>query len=95
MAVMELEIFDGDPNIFISFEWHGRCMTPQKFTVKECRKKDTCVRVWERDTSGFILFDGHDDWLNLGNEKTNVNCHCLSDDFEGMVMTSSLAWVNM
>ena len=54
-----------------------------EITVKEGRKKDTTVRVWERDTSGFLLFGGHDDWLNVGNEKTNVCCHCLPQDFEG------------
>ena len=75
-----------DQNVFVfSFESHGRCMTPQRFAVKEGKKKDANVKFWENDFNGFVVFGVY--WAGnfwLGNERSDSDCNNMSRCFEGL-----------
>ena len=79
-----------DRGIFaFSFESHGRCMTPQRFVLKEGWKKGTFVNLYKNNNSGFINFlniYGPSFWL--GNEKSNSYCWTLSRAYEGLEDTT-------
>ena len=79
-----------DRGIFVfSFESHGRCMTPQRFVLKEEYKKETFVNFYKNSNSGFInFFMLYGPSLFLGNEKSNSYCWTLSRAFEGLEDTT-------
>ena len=53
IAVTEQEVDFFDPSIFVfSFESHGRCMTPQRFFVKEGQNENASVCFLHNDSSG-------------------------------------------
>ena len=73
-----------DPNIFVfSFESHGRCMTPQRFDVKDGLKQRPFVYFDKNNTYGFVWFSvdcAGGFWL--GNEKSNSCCENQPKGFE-------------
>ena len=90
VAVTEQDEDFNDPNIFVfSFESHGRCMTPQRFVVKEELKKRALVYFYKNDSYGFVDFgvDGVGGFT-LGNEKSKSFCRDMSDAFEGLEDTT-------
>ena len=77
-----------DPNIFaFSFESHGRCMTPQRFAVKEGVKEKMNVRYWPKNLHGFVSI-GWTGGFTLGNEATDAWCCRMSHEFEGLADTT-------
>ena len=80
-----------DPNIFaFSFESRGRCMTPQRFVVKEDEKERYArVAFCKNHRKGFVWFwvDGEGNFT-LGNEKSDSFCFGLSSAFEGLEDTT-------
>ena len=75
-----------NPTIFIfSFESHGRCTTPKRFSVKERLKQKATVCFNNNHINGFVDF-----WVDnaggffLGNQKSNSVCVNLSRGFEGI-----------
>ena len=80
-----------DPDMFIfSFESHGRCMTPQRFPVKNERlKKFSFVGFWKNNSQGFVNFGmGCVGGFYFGNEKSKSWCDNLSRCFEGLEDTT-------
>ena len=81
-----------DRNMFIfSFESHGRCMTPQRFDVKEGMGKRYSVVIFYKDDEyhgWFVKFDGYTGGFFLGNEKSDTYCINLSQGFEGIEDTT-------
>ena len=80
-----------DPSIFIfSFESHGRCMTPQRFVLKEENRKYASVLFYKKDfwSGRFVVFDGYLGHFFLGNEKSRTICADLSQGFEGIDNTT-------
>ena len=75
-----------DPNIFaFSFESCGRCMTPQRFTVKKAKKNRPGVLFLQNNCFGrFVVFGGADCWFSLGNERSYTCNYNLSRCFEGI-----------
>ena len=76
-----------DPNMFIfSFQSHGRCETPKRFTVKEDKRKKKFVKFFMNDLDGWFV----DFWVygeggfQLGNERSLTWCSSLSKSFEGI-----------
>ena len=90
VAMTEQEKRTRDPNIFaFSFESHGRCQTPQRFSVKEGLKRKAYLRFWKDNEYGFVYFLADDNggfWL--GNERSNSWCWNLSRGFEGLENTT-------
>ena len=85
VAVMKQCDFYNDPNLFfLSFVAHGRCMTPQRLAVIKELRDDASVRLNKNNDSEqwFVVFDGADVSLNLGNNKSKTNRYNLSDGFE-------------
>ena len=82
--------FFHDPNMVIfSFESHGRCMTPQRFVVKDEWKKSAHVRFYKNNSYGwFVKFDGGLGWFYLGNEMSRTLCVSLSHAFEDIEDTT-------
>ena len=78
-----------DPNIFVfSFESHGRCMTPQRFVVKE-RVMSAYVRFFQNNSCGFVWFGVYDEGgFCLGDERSNSYCFDTSRAFEGLEDTT-------
>ena len=79
-----------DPIIFaFSFESRGRCMTPQRFVLKEGLKEDAYVRFYFSDMAVFVVFwvDGSGGFY-LGNERSASICYDISDAFEGLEDTT-------
>ena len=79
------------PNTFLfSFESHGRCMTPQRFVVKERCREYAFVEFFKNDSYGWFVrfWGGGNSWLYLGNEKSDTWCIDLSCDFEGIEDTT-------
>ena len=89
-----------DPNMFIfSFESHGRCMTPQRFTVKWFFQKEAFVRFCKNDKKdGWFVWFGVDRcYFSLGNERSTTYCCELSIAFEGIqdkTLTGSSVYPN-
>ena len=90
-----------DPNTFVfSFESHGRCMTPQRFVVKEGRKHMVTVRFCKNNEFGFVDFwvVGTSVGFYLGDESSNSWCFGLSSACEGIQDTTltgtSDTWVH-
>ena len=80
-----------DRNMFLlSFESHGRCMTPQRFDVKKSDRVLGCVIFFKNFIiRHFVRFWGGDDgWLDLGDEQSDTWCDNLSRDFEGIEDTT-------
>ena len=80
-----------DPNIFaFSFESHGRCMTPQRFVVKDGLKGKANLRFYKNCSYGFVKFyvDDVDARFFLGNESSNSFCRDMSKGFEGIQDTT-------
>ena len=79
-----------DPNMFaFSFESHGRCATPQRFTVKRELKKKAYVYFCKNDSIGFVVFwacGAGGFWI--GNELSELNRWNLSRCFEGIKNTT-------
>ena len=86
VAVTQQEQYFQDPDMFIfSFESHGRCMTPQRFMVKEEWKGGASVEFFKNVCGGrFVLFNGGGGWFSLGNEKSRTWCFQLSHGFNGI-----------
>ena len=90
VAVTQKDAFFHDRNIFVfSFESHGRCMTPQRFVVKDRWHGGACVAFYDNDYHGrfvvfmggdgwFVWFYGRDCWFSLGNERSKTWCANLS-----------------
>ena len=84
------ERFD-DPDMFVfSFESHGRCMTPQRFVVKEEVRRNKYVMFFENHPYGrFVNVGGNLSEFSLGNEKSSgTNCAYLSWSFVGIENTT-------
>ena len=84
VTVQDKEFYHPDMFIF-SFESRGRCATPQRFVVKEKRRKDACVKFWKANfRNGFVYFGVFDGGgFYLGNEKSKSCCWSgLSISFE-------------
>ena len=79
-----------DPNIFaFSFESHGRCMTPQRFFVKERRRKKAFVRFEILNSNGFVRLAVFGvGGFTLGNESSKSCCWDMSNAFEGIEDTT-------
>ena len=80
-----------DPNMFaFSFESHGRCVTPQRFVVKEANRKcHSSVMFYMSYAFGwFVKFSGGSGWFTLGNEKSCTSCVHLYSAFEGIEDTT-------
>ena len=90
VAVTEQEESFDDPNMFaFSFESHGRCMTPQRFVVKDRLKEEAKVSFWKRDENGFVeLGVNGEGGFCLGNEKSASFCCDMSCAFEGLENTT-------
>ena len=92
VAVMEqYEEFFYDPSIFLfSFESHGRCMTPQRFLVKEERRRgNASVEFCNDDTFGrLVIFYSGCGGISLGNEESFTWCNALSSGFVGIEDTT-------
>ena len=75
-----------DPNIFVfSFESHGRCMTPQRFTLKRVFKKRAFMFFYRNRFEGrFLDFGVGDCGFGLGDEQAPTCCWCVSWVFDGM-----------
>ena len=74
-----------DPSIFaFSFESHGRCMTPQRFVVKEGRREEAFVRFLKDNSQGFVNFWVGGGGFRLGNERSKSFCWYMSRGFEGL-----------
>ena len=76
-----------DPNIFVfSFESRGRCETPQRFPVKEEKRRNKYVEFFKDSPYvTFVNIGGCYGYFYLGNEKSsNTYCHSLSWDFVGI-----------
>ena len=88
VAVTEQDKYFNDPNNFVfSFESHGRCMTPQRFAVKEKRK--AYVNFWKNKHKGFASFGVYPACIFwLGNERSGSYVHNLSCGFEGIKDTT-------
>ena len=79
-----------DPNTFVfSFESHGRCMTPQRFLVKEELKEYAHVWFWKNNENGFVqLWVDYAGGFFLGNERSGSFCMNMSRAFEGLEDTT-------
>ena len=79
-----------DPCMFIfSFESHGRCMTPQRFALKEERKKKVFVQFCKNDRWGFVFCGVYGcGGFYLGNESSESYCWNVSCAFEGLEDTT-------
>ena len=77
-------------NIFVfSFESHGRCKTPQKFSVKEGTKDKPYVYFWKDNTCGFLsFFVGSASGFWLGNDRSSSYCINLSKGFADLEDTT-------
>ena len=86
VAVTDQGFFFSDPNMFVfSFESHGRCMTPQRFVVKEDEKDDAFVYFCMNYIHGMVLFGVNSAGsFFLGNERSNSFCWDMSYAFEGL-----------
>ena len=75
-----------EPNMFVfSFESHGRCMTPQRFVVKEDKRRYKSVEFFKNRSFGwFVNYGVNYGFFILGNEKSNSLCANLSSGFEGI-----------
>ena len=75
MAVTEQEKELYDLNMFIfSFESHGLCKTPQRFTLKS-DKDGAHVKLFKNDRNGQLAdFDDGAGWFYHGNEKSGTFC---------------------
>ena len=84
------EFFDDQAIFAFSFESHGRCMTPQRFVVKERLKNMTSVRFEKNIFNGFVLFwvGGVGGGFYLGNEVSRSFCCEMSLAFEGLQNTT-------
>ena len=90
VAVTGQEEAHFDPNQFaFSFESHGRCMTPQRFVVKEELRTKARVVFFENRNGWFVGFwvDGCGGFY-LGEESSNTFCIHLSRGFEGLQDTT-------
>ena len=89
VAVTEQDEDFNDPNIFVfSFESHGRCMTPQRFVVKEGLNRKY-VFFYNDSSNGFVEFGVNSTgWFYLGNEISKSYCCDLSRVFEGLENTT-------
>ena len=90
VAVTEQKKDFNDRNIFaFSFESGGRCMTPQRFMVKEEHKEIASVRFFEKSNSGIVgLWVYGTGGFCLGNERSNSYCWNMSRAFEGLENTT-------
>ena len=78
-----------DPNIFaFSFESHGRCMTPQRFLVRERRRHSSYVCFNPGDANNGFVYFGEYGGLGLGDERVDAWCGDLSREFEGLEDTT-------
>ena len=79
-----------DPNIFaFSFESRGRCMTPQRFVVRNGQEHEASVFFWKDFNRGFVQFEvGRECWFLLGDEASTSFCYKLSLGFEGLEDTT-------
>ena len=87
VAVTEQDENFYDPNIFVfSFESRGRCETPQRFPVKEEKRRNKYVEFFKDSPYvTFVNIGGCYGYFYLGNEKSsNTYCHSLSWDFVGI-----------
>ena len=86
VAVTKQNVRFYDPNIFaFSFESHGRCMTPQKFSVCDGLKKKAYVCLGSYISGDFYGFwvEGYG-CFRLGNERSESCCWDMSFAFEGL-----------
>ena len=91
VAVTEHECSFFDPSMFIfSFQSHGRCMTPQRFVLREEMKGNVSVYYYRDCRTGWFVWFGADDVcsLGLGNERGAMWCHRLSNGFKGVQDTT-------
>ena len=90
VAVMEQRVEFYDPTMFVfSFESHGRCVTPQRFAVKQELKDDANVRFYKNNQNGFVWFGVNDiGRFLLGNESSKSFCCDMSRGFEGLQDTT-------
>ena len=86
VAVTEQERRFFDPLIFaFSFESHGRCVTPQRFSVKEGLGKEPHVWFYENGSKGFVWFGVYGEGGPfLGDESSDSYCWQVSHTFEGL-----------
>ena len=86
VAVTEQGNNFADPNMFLfSFESHGRCAAPKRFTVKSERRGGANVRFYNNDSDGwFVRFDSGPGWLYLGDQRVGKYCDDLSKGFDGI-----------
>ena len=75
-----------DPNMFIfSFESHGRCITPQKFDVKDHVKGEKYVMFSKNNPHGiFACIGAFPGCFYPGNEKSTTYCNSLSLGYDGI-----------
>ena len=86
VAVTKQNMNFWDPDMFVfSLESHGRCMTPQKYLVKEGLKDNAHVSFLKNNDDGFFEFwvEGAGGFL-LGNEESKSFCWDMSKGFEGL-----------
>ena len=90
VVVTELGKQFEDPDIFVfSFESHGRCETPQRFSVKEEMKTWKSMHFIKNFSGGrFVDVGGSFGHFYLGNERSDTFCHNLSSEFEGIADTT-------
>ena len=90
VAVTEQGQDFNDPNMFVfSFESHGRCMTPQRFVVKDELKNEAVVLFFNDHNNGFGWFGvAGVGGFRLGNERSNSNCWNMSRGFDGLENTT-------
>ena len=70
-----------------SFESHGRCMTPQKFVVKE-GKSQPFVHFCKNNGHGFVWVGDYFGGFYMGNERSASYCSNLSHGFGGLEDTT-------
>ena len=90
VAAMEQNYSYFDRTIFVFlFESHGRCETPQRFTVKRKWKEGAQVVFLKDDYyGGRFVHLGSGSGLSLGNEKSRAWCEGLFRGFEGIKDTT-------
>ena len=79
-----------DTNVFAFFESHGRCVTPQRFDVKQwMRDRDTASTNMRSSLLGIVMFTAFPEgWFGLGDDKQPIRCVHLSQAFEGLKDTT-------
>ena len=77
-----------DPDLFaFSFESHGRCMTPQRFVLRQFVKNEAHVE-FNKGENGFVWFYVSEGGFTLGGERSDSYCNTMSRVFEELEDTT-------